>query len=63
MKDRILKIATTIMNGLKINAPCTCGEQDHAPGCAYEVAVDGAWDYSVRQAEEIAQDVELHDVA
>lgn len=73
MEDRILKIAQQVMNGLPINAACTCGQEDrtapdggsalHAPDCAYERAIDSAWDYATSQAEQIVQDIELHDVA
>lgn len=64
MDGRTLKIAVSIMNGTKVTAACTCGENDnHAPGCAYELAVDTAWNHAMSQAEDIVQDVELADVA
>lgn len=63
MEDRILKIAQQLMNSLTATAPCTCGQESHAPDCAYELAVDAAWDHAVSQAEDIVQDVELRDAA
>lgn len=52
-----LVIAIEIMNGLKIEAPCTCGQEEHMSTCAYTREVDANWDYATAQAAEIAQDI------
>lgn len=57
------EIAIRIMNGLPRQAPCTCGEDQHTPDCAVTREVDANWEHALAQAEEIVQDVELHDVA
>jgi hypothetical protein len=53
------EIAISIMNGLKIEAPCTCAQDDHTPDCAYTREIDANWEFATAQAAEIVQDVDL----